>query len=167
MTAFTSISTSIPFQTPAAKTTLSDRFILAQVKATILVVPASWVDEIFQVERSQILPLPFYSSSLIGLAYQGGRVLPLVCASSLLGTASSVLREKVMVIKLGNKAGALAQVGLVVEHILGSQTRAALPQSVFSTSTQSTSDIKMVLLRPEEVKQDLWQPQCWLPSMHS
>lgn len=158
MTAFTSTSPTVSVQA-AAKSTLSDRFILAQVKSSTLVIPAGWVSEIFQVQRSQILPMPFYNSSVIGLTHQGGRVLPLLSASSLLSTEVDALRETTMVIKLSDAAGALTQVGLVVDRIVGSQTRADLPSSVWTEAAQSGQP--MVLFRPEQVDSTVWQPQSW------
>jgi CheW-like domain len=141
---------------------LSDRFILAQVQSITLVIPAIWVAEIFRVERSQILPLPFYSPLIVGITHQGGQVLPLLSAHSLL-TAELVLpRENSMVVKLGDAAGSLAQVGLVIDRTLGSQSRTALPSAIFLESPQFPQT-EMMLLRPEMVSADLWQPICWVP----
>jgi CheW-like domain len=146
-----------------SKSTLSDRFLLVQVQSFTLVIPAIWVVEIFRVERSQILALPFYSPLLIGITHQGGRVLPLLSTHSLLNAPSNSLRENTMVVKLGDTAGALAQVGLVIDRPLGSQNRAELPSAIFSESPQPPSET-MILLRPELVSADLWQPLCWLPT---
>jgi CheW-like domain len=146
-----------------AKSTLSDRFLLAQVQTLTLVIPALWVVEIFRVERSQILALPFYSPLLIGITHHGGRVLPLLSSSTLLNAPSTSLRENTMVVKLGDAAGSLAQVGIVIDRPLGSQTRAEIPSAVFADEAQSPND-SIVLLRPERVSADLWQPLCWIPS---
>jgi hypothetical protein len=145
-----------------AKSTLSDRFLLAQVQTLTLVIPALWVVEIFRVERSQILALPFYSPLLIGITHHGGRVLPLLSSYTLLNAPSTSLRENTMVVKLGDAAGSLAQVGIVIDRPLGSQTRAEIPSTVFD-APQSPND-SIVLLRPERVSADLWQPLCWIPS---
>jgi CheW-like domain len=145
-----------------AKSTLSDRFLLAQVQTLTLVIPALWVVEIFRVERSQILALPFYSPLLIGITHHGGRVLPLLSSSTLLNAPSTSLRENTMVVKLGDAAGSLAQVGIVIDRPLGSQSRAEIPSAVFD-APQSPHD-SIVLLRPERVSADLWQPLCWIPS---
>lgn len=147
--------------------TLNDRFILTQVKSLTLVIPALWVAEIFQIERSQILPLPFYGPLLAGITHQGGRVLPLLSAHHLLDAGSSLLSETIMVVKLGDAAGVLAQVGVVVDRTLGSQTRADLPESVFTASPQAVRHPSMVLLRPDHVNPEVWQPQCWIPSSHT
>jgi chemotaxis signal transduction protein len=144
------------------KSTLSDRFLLAGIQDLTLVIPAVWVVEIFRVERSQILALPFYSPLLIGITHHGGQVLPLLSTHSLLNTPSTALRENTMVVKLGDTAGAFAQVGLAIDRPLGSQTREALPNEIFSDPQSSSTS--WVLLRPELVSQDLWQPLCWIPS---
>ncbi len=173
MTAIASTTPSLPAQSAAAssRSTLSDRFILAQVQSVTLVIPAAWIADIFRVERSQILSLPFYSALLVGITHQGGRVLPLLSAHSLLqaepvslkGSSAFSLRENNMVVKLGDAAGALAQVGLVIDRTLGSQTRAELPAAIFSKSPQSPHEA-MVLLHPEMVGPELWQPLCWVPN---
>jgi CheW-like domain len=146
----------------SSQSILSDRFLLAQVRDLTLVIPAVWVIEIFRVERSQILALPFYSPLLIGITHHGGQVLPLLSTHILLNAPSSALRENTMVIKLGDTAGTLAQVGLVIDRPLGSQTRAELPKEIFSDAQPSSPS--WVLLRPELLSQDLWQPLCWIPS---
>jgi chemotaxis signal transduction protein len=160
-------STPLPSSSPAQNTvptsTLSDRFLLAQVQFFTLVIPALWVVEIFRVERSQILALPFYSPLLIGITHHGGRVLPLLSSSTLLNAPSTSLRENTMVVKLGDAAGSLAQVGIVIDRPLGSQSRAEIPSAVFADAVQSPHD-SIVLLRPERVSADLWQPLCWIPS---
>jgi CheW-like domain len=164
MTAIAPSHSALPPQSAAAPSpdALSERFILAQVQSITLVIPADWVAEVFRVERSQILPLPFYSPLLVGITHQGGQVLPLLSAHRLLTAESALLRENSMVIKLGDAAGALAQVGLVIDRTLGSQTRTELPSAVFLESPQS-SNAAMILLRPEMVSADLWQPICWVP----
>jgi CheW-like domain len=156
-------TTSVPQSVAAPpKSDLSDRFILAQVQSITLVIPALWVAEIFRVERSQILPLPFYNPLLLGITHQGGQVLPLLSAHRLLTAASDLLRENNMVIKLGDAAGSLAQVGLVIDRTLGSQTRTALPSAIFLDAPQSPQ-AAVVLLRPEMVSANLWQPIYWVP----
>ncbi len=162
MTAIAPTHSAAPSTSVPSTSTLSDRFILTQVQSITLVIPAAWVTEIFRVERSQILPLPFYSALLLGITHQGGQVLPLLSAHSLLTAESALPKENNMVVKLGDAAGSLAQVGLIIDRTLGSQTRTELPSDLFSESLQSPS-AAMMLLRPEMVSADLWQPICWVP----
>ncbi|WP_404786551.1 chemotaxis protein CheW [Altericista sp. CCNU0014] len=164
MTAIASTHASIPAQSAAvvSKSALSDRFILTQVQSATLVIPAEWIAEIFRVERSQILPLPFYSPLLVGITHQGGRVLPLLSALRLLQAESVSLKENNMAIKLSDAAGVLAHVGLIVDRTLGSQTRAELPIALFSP--QPSSKESTVLLRPETIDPELWQPLSWIPN---
>jgi hypothetical protein len=164
MTAIAPLHVSIPAESPTPQAPLRDRFLLAQVQAFTLVIPALWVVEIFRAERSQILALPFYSPLLLGITHHGGRVLPLLSTHSLLNVPSPALRENTMVVKLGDQAGTLAQVGLVIDRPLGSQTRAELPSTVFLDTSQRP-DSSLVLLRPELVSSDLWQPVCWIPNI--
>lgn len=159
------MSVTTPTATP--QSTLSDRFILAQVTPLTLVIPAVWVAEVFRAERSQILPLPFYGPLLAGIIHQGGRVLPLVSAHQLLNAQSNLLGENLLVIKLGDAAGTLAQVGLIVDRTLSTQTRAHLPASVFATPFQANHHQTMILLRPELVSPEVWQPYGWSPDTNS
>jgi CheW-like domain len=160
MTAIAPLHVALPAENPKPQSTLSDRFLLAQVQSFTLVIPALWVVEIFRAERSQILALPFYSPLLLGITHHGGRVLPLLSTHSLLNASSPTLRENTLVVKLGDQAGTLAQVGLVIDRPLGSQTRTELPSTVFAHDAQP-SDPSLVLLRPELVSANLWQPLCW------
>lgn len=162
MTAIAPLHSAAPSTSASSTSTLSDRFILTQVQSITLVIPAAWVTEIFRVERSQILPLPFYSPLLLGITHQSGQVLPLLSAHSLLTAESALPKENNMVVKLGDAAGSLAQVGLIIDRTLGSQTRTELPSDLFSESPQSPP-AAMMLLRPEMVSADLWQPICWVP----
>jgi hypothetical protein len=145
-----------------SNSTLSDRFLLAQVQDLTLVIPAIWVIEIFRVDRAQIMALPFYGPLLIGITHHGGRVLPLLSTHSLLNAPTTALRETTMVVKLGDTAGAFAQIGLAIDRPLGSQIRAELPKEIFLDPQPSHTS--WVLLRPELVSQDLWQPLRWMPS---
>jgi hypothetical protein len=167
MTTITSTPASIAAQSFVSKSTLSDRFLLAQVQSFTLVIPAVWVVEIFRIERSQILALPFYGPLLIGITHHGGLVLPLLSTHSLLNSPSVPLHENTMVVKLGDTAGSLAQVGLVIDRLLGSQSRAELPNAIFSEAlspNHSSPHSSMVLLQPEWVHPDLWKPLCWIPN---
>lgn len=162
----TAITPTHPVQTPQtaaapSPSALSDRFILAQVQSITLVIPAAWVAEIFQVERSQILALPFYSPLLVGITHQSGQILPLLSTHRLLTTEPALLKESSMVIKLGDAAGSLSQIGLIIDRVLGSKIRTELPNSVFLEAPHS-SKAAMKLLIPEMISADLWQPICWM-----
>jgi chemotaxis signal transduction protein len=143
----------------ATQTVLSDRFILTQVERFTLVFPAVWVAEILRLDRSQILDLPFYDPLLLGIVNHNAQITPLIAAARLLDTSAPFsLKERLMVIRLNDAAGKIANVGVVVDRAISSSTRQELPPDLFKPSTIIT---EMVLMRPELIPANLWQPQRW------
>jgi chemotaxis signal transduction protein len=139
-----------------------DRFILTQVIGTkagieqyfTLVFPAAWVVEILRIDRSQILKLPFYHSSLIGVIDRGGQITPLIAAAHCLEVQPS-LGEKLMVVRLNEANEELGNVGLIVDRLIGTTTRQELPPDLFTVDLAG----KMVLMRSTLVSPDIWRPQ--------
>ncbi len=140
------------------QTTLANRFILTGVERLTLVFPAIWVAEILQFDRSQILDLPFYNSLIVGIVNHGGRVTPLIAAARLLDLASFSLRERLLVVRLNQAAGNLANIGIVVDRAIGSSNRQELPPSLFEPAANHP---EMVLIDPALISADLWQPLRW------
>lgn len=143
----------------AKQTLLSDRFILTQVERFTLVFPAVWVAEIVQLDRSQILDLPFYDPLLIGIVNQNAQITPLLAAARLLETVETFsLKERLMAIRLNEAAGQLANIGVVIDRAIGNITRQELPPELFETTKTAT---EIVLMRSELIPANLWQPQRW------
>jgi chemotaxis signal transduction protein len=140
----------------AAQTLLADRFILTEVERFTLVFPAVWVAEIFRIDRSQILDLPFYDSLMMGIVHHNGQIIPLVAASRLLKVDKFVGRERLVVIKLDRTAGKLANIGVIVDRAIGTSNRQDLPPELFIDST--TID-QMLMIHPDLIPTDLWQPR--------
>jgi chemotaxis signal transduction protein len=140
----------------------SDRFILTQVIGTqtgieqhfTLVFPAIWVAEILRVDRSQILELPFYDRTLIGVIDRGGQITPLIAAAHCLKLQPS-FGEKLMVVRLNEANAKLGNVGLIIDRLVGTTTRAQLPSDLFTTHRSA----EMVIMRLELVPTNIWQPQ--------
>jgi chemotaxis signal transduction protein len=141
----------------AEQTLLVDRFILTQVEQYTLVFPATWVAEILRIDRSQILDLPFYESLLVGIANYNGQMTPLLAAARLLELEQFSLPARLMVVRLNEAAGALENVGIVVDRAIGSSTRAELPLDLFTTQSAGT----MMMMRNHLVPASLWKPQYW------
>jgi chemotaxis signal transduction protein len=139
-----------------------DRFILTQVigiqagieRQFTLVFPATWVAEVLRVDRPQILQLPFYDRSLIGIIDRGGQITPLIAAANCLEAHSS-LGEKLMVVRLNEANERLGNVGLIVDRLVGTTTRAELPSDLFTTHRSG----EMVMMSMELVPTNIWQPQ--------
>ena len=138
---------------------LRNRFILTQVERYTLVFPAVWVAEILRIDRTQILDLPFYDPLMVGLIDHNGQVTPLISAARLLKVANFSLAERLQVVRLNQTAGSLANIGIIVDRAITSSTREKLPADLFTTTPTSTSN--MVLLHPELIPADIWQPQRW------
>jgi chemotaxis signal transduction protein len=148
-----------PTQLVPAQTLLADRYILTQVERLTLVFPAVWVAEIIRLDRSQILDLPFYAPLLLGVVNHNAQITPLIAAARLLETSAPFnLQERLMVIRLNEAAGKIANVGIVVDRAIGSSTRQELPPDLFASSTINA---ELVLMRHELIPADLWQPQRW------
>lgn len=143
----------------ATQTVLADRFILTQVERFTLVFPAVWVAEILRLDRSQILDLPFYDPLMVGIVNHNGRITPLVAAARLLQVASFTLPERLLVVRLNQTAGSLANIGLIVDRAISSSTRDKLPADLFATTPTTTAE--MVLMHPELIPTRIWQPQRW------
>jgi chemotaxis signal transduction protein len=148
-----------PIPPKIAQTVLADRFISTQVERFTLVFPAVWVAEIVRLDRSQILDLPFYDPLLLGIVNHNAQITPLIAAARLLETIEPFsLKEKLMVVRLNQSAGSLANIGVVVDRSIGSYTRQELPPELFEPNE---IDSNIVLMRPELIPANLWQPQRW------
>lgn len=147
----------IATQTPptAPQTVLADRFILTEVERFTLVFPAVWVDQIVRIDRSQILDLPFYDPLLTGIVHHNGQIMPLIVAARLLKVTNAI-KERLVVVKLNESAGSIANIGLVVDRAIGSSTRLDLPPDLFAGTTTAS---QMLMMRPDLIPSDLWQPQ--------
>ncbi|MEM9136717.1 MAG: chemotaxis protein CheW [Cyanobacteria bacterium P01_F01_bin.42] len=147
----------------ADRSSLQERLVLSQVDRYRLVFPAPWVAEISRFQRSHILHLPFYQPPLLGLMHQNGHVISLVSAAELLQVRAATSGESATVIRLSENAGSLAQVGIVVDKVTGSTTRAEMPESVLE-STDAPPTLgpgATVILRQEWFSEQIWQPQRW------
>jgi CheW-like domain len=156
----------IATQTPPAttQTVLADRFILTGVDSPqerlrqqfTLVFPAVWVAEIVRIDRDQILDLPFYDPLLTGIIHHDGQIVPLIAAARLLKVEKFALRERLIVVKLNQAFGNLANIGLVVDRVIGTSNREELDPELFTTPITAS---EMLMMRPDLIPTDLWQPR--------
>lgn len=141
---------------------LQTRFILAQLEHITLVFPSTTVAEIFIVERSQILALPFYNPVLLGIIHHSGQIIPLISLRQAMGFPVGLGVEVLTVIRLGDAAKDLADIGLVVDKTLGMRSSDQLPPDLFSTDIPDlTSSSKMQLFSASILASHLWQPHRW------
>jgi chemotaxis signal transduction protein len=143
-------------RTFSTQTVLADRFISTEIDQFTLVFPSIWVAEILRIERSQILDLPFYDPLLMGIVHHQGLIVPLVSGTHLLKVDRFGMRERSIVIRLNEATGSLANVGIVVDRAIGSNTSQELPPELF---TESGANGLMLMMRPELIPSSLWQPR--------
>lgn len=138
------------------------RFILAQLENMTLVFPSTTVAEILIVERSHILALPFYNPVLLGIIHHSGQIIPLISLRQVIGFPLGLSTEVLTVIRLGDAAMELADIGLVVDKTLGMRSSEQLPPELFSTDIPDlTSSSKMQLFSASILASYLWQPHRW------
>lgn len=116
------------------------------------------------IERAQILALPFYNPAILGVIHQQGQIMPLISLRQIVGVTAMLSTESLTVIHLGDAAGDLAGIGLVVDRTLGMRSLDQLPPDLFSTgrlADTTNSEQKMRLFRPEIFESRLWQPHRW------
>lgn len=91
--------------------------------------------------------------------------MPLIAMRQIVGIpAAGLTTATLTVVRLGDAAGDLAGIGLVVDMTLGSRSQEQLPPDLFSADQlleASNFDTKMRLFRPEILGDRLWQPQRW------
>lgn len=143
-----------------ASASTQERYILTQVGSWVLVFPTRWVAEIFRVQRSRILDLPFYQSLMIGVTHHNSQILPLVSAHQVLQTEEIILRETSTIIHLNRQADSLENVGIVVDKALGSKSLEQLPPSLLTTTALHPQETdSMVLFQSDWLPSELWHPQ--------
>ncbi|HCF27019.1 MAG TPA: chemotaxis protein CheW [Cyanobacteria bacterium UBA11049] len=142
----------------------TQRFILAGLEQFTFVFPSTIVAGISIIERSQILALPFYNRAVLGVIHQQGQIMPLISLRQIVGVTAMLSSESLTVIHLGDAAGDLAGIGLVVDRTLGMRSHSQLPPDLFSTESlagKTNFEQKMRLFRPEIFDNSLWQPHRW------
>ncbi|MGJ3250493.1 MAG: chemotaxis protein CheW [Elainellaceae cyanobacterium] len=147
--------------TPSPLPSLQNRFILTQVDRHYLVFPSSYAAEILLVERSQILVLPFYDRTLLGVVHYHGRIVPLAAIQYIFDQTTNLTRETISVVQLSQDAGHVAGMGIVVDRVLESRSREQLPDEIFTESLPPSPPLpeSIHLFRPELLGDRLWLPQ--------
>ncbi|NJK49971.1 chemotaxis protein CheW [Candidatus Gracilibacteria bacterium] len=143
----------------------TQRFLLAQIEQLTLIVSSRLVAEIILIERSQVLPLPFYNSVILGCYYHAGQILPLIATDRQLGIrTTSPTREILTIIRLSESAEHLAGVGLLVDKVLGSQSGDRLPAEIFDSDVYfpaTEGDAPMKLFSPQLLSREIFVPLRW------
>jgi chemotaxis signal transduction protein len=137
------------------------RLILTRVANVTLAFPTTWVSEIFQADRKQVLPMPFYGALVLGVLHHNSQVVPLIMGDRLLGDSGATLKETLTVIQLSRAARALAGVGIIVEQLLGSHQVNEINFGETSGETAVSPKDQTILFKTDLIPEALWQPQRW------
>ncbi|MEO0855109.1 MAG: chemotaxis protein CheW [Cyanobacteria bacterium J06648_11] len=137
-----------------------DRVLLARVGDRVIGFPAPWVAEILVIDRSRVMPLPFYDATVLGVIHHQGRLVTLADGHRLLLDASqpqAIASDQLTVMAMGAAAPQLAGVGITVDRVLGSEFAA-------SNSSESDAEMSWQVLATDAIDPRLWQPLRWQPS---
>jgi chemotaxis signal transduction protein len=131
-----------------------DRYILTQVGQRQLVFPSQWVSEILLIERSHLLPLPFYGSILLGVIHHQNHIVPLISSQGLLSEKSNrparfTDMERLNVICLSQATERFTGVGIVVEEVIGNCSEEQL----------TAQETVIERFRLQDIPNDVWRPQ--------
>lgn len=131
-------------------TALADRYLLTEVGKYTLVLPASWVSEIIQVEQVKILPMPHYSLAILGIANYQNSFLTLVAGWQFLPEAHSSRVDPYTVVRLGATISSWQNIGIVIDRVLGSMVKEDFPSTIHQ-------DL-LIMANDQLLSNHLWQP---------
>ena len=121
-----------------------ERYLIVLVKNFKIAFSATLVREILLFQRSQILQLPFYNRSLIGVVHHQNQIIPLVSAQSIFLEENKFSQTTFTVVRLGQLGQQLTGVGVVVDRM------------VESISQQEIT--KEHLFQITDIPNKIWQP---------
>jgi chemotaxis signal transduction protein len=129
---------------------LADRYLLTEVGKYTLVLPASWVHEVLQVEQCQVLQIPHYSSAILGIANYQNSFLTLVAGWQFLPETQPSRADHYTVLRLGANLSNWQNVGIVVDRVLDSMVKKDFPSTIPKNL--------FVMANPQLLPNHLWQP---------
>lgn len=125
---------------------LQNRYLVAVLGTKKIAFAANLVRDILTIERSQILVLPFYDSTCLGVVHYQNEIILLVSTKKILGlTESNLLQSTLTAVRLNDSAEHLSGVGLVVDRMEKSLTAEDLSEELKFQIT--------------DIPPQIWQPQ--------
>lgn len=121
-----------------------DRYLIALVKDFKIAFSATLVKEILLFKRSQILELPFYNHSLIGVVHHQNQIIPLISGRGIFLEENKFAPTTLTVVRLDSSGQQLTGVGVVVDRMAESISRQELDREHIFQLT--------------DVPQHIWQP---------
>jgi chemotaxis signal transduction protein len=152
------VEQAVDFSAEIAANPVRSTEILARVGSKTFAFSHNWVTDILLLPQAQILALPFYPATILGVIHHQGMALPVVLGQKLLNPEDSratALPETLTILRL-NATVLSAQtgsgIGLVVDQIMGQQTTNAAASTNFIAPTEA------IKFQPEMLPAHLWQP---------
>lgn len=103
----------------------ANRYLVALVKEQKIVFSTTLVQEILVFKKGQILPLPFYDRSLVGVVYHQNQIIPLVSGRSIfLNETNKFLPTTLTTVRLNELGQHLTGIGVVVDRMVESISQA-------------------------------------------
>lgn len=136
------------------------RFILTQIDEITLMFPASLVAETLLIERTKILSLPFYHPAVLGCVHSGSQIVTLISPAQFLGLKTSLIRELLTVVRMGENAGHLAGVGILVDQMMGSRMGSQLSVNADGQKKEKLFDLTLI-------GKEFFDPRRWHPDEYT
>jgi chemotaxis signal transduction protein len=132
-----------------------ERYLVAVVGERKIAFLARWVQEILLIPRSQVLELPFYDPSLLGVVHHQGQIVPLVSGQNIfLQKIQQKSQATLSVVCLNQLGQNLTGVGVVVDRMVANLSSRDVAWNV-STSEQKSEFTEFQF---SDIPQDIWQP---------
>jgi chemotaxis signal transduction protein len=133
-----------------------ERYLVAVVGERKIAFLARWVQEILLVPRSQVLELPFYDPSLLGVVHHQGQIVPLVSGQNIfLQKIQPKSQATLSVVCLNQFGQNLTGVGVVVDRMVENLSSSEIAHNI--STSESKSQFTEFQLR--DIPQHIWQPQ--------
>lgn len=128
-----------------------ERYLVALVCDRRIAFLAHWVQEILLIPRSQVLELPFYDSSLLGVVHHQNQIVPLVSGQSIFSQKITQKSQATLTaVRLNQLGQSLTGVGVVVDRMVENLSAKELTPERRSQLTE---------FRFSDIPQHIWQPQ--------
>jgi chemotaxis signal transduction protein len=141
------------------------RYVLASLGNLNIVCPDVFVAEIMIVERSELLPIPFFDRAILGLVHHQGLIVPLVSLKRALLKDKVLVPERITVVRLSDEIEAISGAGLVVDRVISSISSKQYEQMQVANAKSSQFEYMRLESLLPHLGQTIWEPQRWHSSV--
>lgn len=127
------------------------RYLVAVVGEQKIAFLADWVQEILLISRSQVLDLPFYDSSLLGVVHLQNQIVPLVSGQKIfLNKITQKSQATLTAVRLNQLGQHLTGVGVVVDRMV---------ENLLTKELTSAQKSQFTEFQLNHIPQHIWQPK--------